>query len=154
MIRMLSAAVLVSLCAATTPPSAVGQSSADALVAEIEEADAAAFAAFNDHDLEALMGFFTKDLEFFHDNDGMIGYDDVAGGFGSLFAQDNGLRRELVVGSMEVHPIPGYGAMQIGRHEFCHREGDRDECGEFGFSTVWRLQEGQWKMARVLSYGH
>jgi hypothetical protein len=28
----------------------------------------------------------------------------------------------LVPGSLEVYPIPGYGAMQIGAHTFCHIE--------------------------------
>lgn len=39
-----------------------------------------------------------------------------------LFGLDNALRRELVEGSPEVHAVPGYGAIQIGRHEFCHWE--------------------------------
>jgi hypothetical protein len=59
-----------------------------------------------------------------------------------------------VAGSLDVHPVPGYGAIQIGEHRFCHDENGHEECGVFGFTHVWRDVDGQWQIVRVLSYGH
>ena len=149
-----------SLCLASLalvliwPARAHAQSSTADLVAEVRAVDAAAFQAFNDHDLEGLMAYFSEDLEFYHDTDGALGYEDVVEGFRSLFANDNGLRREPIAESMKVYPIPGFGAQQVGQHRFCHDENGVEECGVFGFTTVWRNTDGHWRMTRVMSYGH
>lgn len=50
--------------------------------------------------------------------------------------------------------MPGYGAIQIGQHEFCHEENGIDDCGVFGFTHVWHRSSDGWKITRVLSYGH
>lgn len=131
-----------------------GQNAGQSLEDHIAELDSQAFAAFNAHDLERMLPFFATDLEFFHDQDGALTITDFIEASRRLFAQDNGLRRDLVPGSLEVHPIPGYGAIQIGRHRFCHFEGDREDCGAFGFTHVWRNLDGRWQITRVLSYGH
>lgn len=145
----------VVVCSSLVCPGlARAQNPAEGLFNQVAELDALAFGAFNEHDLEGLMGFFSDDLEFFHDKDGISGHDDVEEGFRRLFAQDNGLRRELVAGSLEVHPIPGYGAIQIGQHKFCHWEKGSEDCGVFGFTHVWRHVEDRWQITRVLSYGH
>ena len=124
------------------------------LAAEVARLDSALFAAFNDHDLVALMSYFSRDLEFYHDQDGLISYDEVRRGFRSLFEADNGLRRDLVPGSSSVYPVPGFGAIQTGAHRFCHLENGRQDCGTFEFTHVWRRDGGRWRIARALSYGH
>ena len=121
---------------------------------EVAELDALAFAAFNDRDVDRLMKFFSRDLEFFHDQDGLSGYEDMVSSSRRLFSTESPLRRTLVPGSLEVHPIPGYGAIQIGQHEFCHWENGQDDCGVFGFTHVWQRSEDGWQITRVLSYGH
>jgi hypothetical protein len=35
------------------------------------------------------------------------------------------VHRELVPGTLEVHPIPGYGALEIGAHRFCEASPQR-----------------------------
>jgi len=72
--------------------------------------DAALFAAFNAHDLDALMSLFSEKLEFYHDTGGMQSYEDVKAGFKKLFDRKDGMYRELVKGSLEVYPIKEYGA--------------------------------------------
>jgi len=124
------------------------------LDSQISRLDAAVFEAFNDRDLEAFLGYFGRDLEFFHDQVGLTHYAELISSTQRLFEADDGLRRELIAGSLEVHPIPGYGALQIGRHEFCHWEGEIEDCGTFGFTHVWRHLENTWQITRVLSYGH
>ena len=46
------------------------------------------------------------------------------------------IRRDLELGSLQVYPIKDYGAMEIGRHRFCHKENGKDDCGTFGFAMV------------------
>lgn len=121
---------------------------------EIMRQDSALSAAFNAHDLDALMALFSEDLEFFHDQEGLQSWDDVSRGFSSLFAKDDGIHRALLSGGGAVYPIPGFGALQVGAHRFCHVEGPDEICGEFDFSHVWKKSGDDWQIARALSYGH
>jgi len=120
----------------------------------IAHLDNVLFKAFNDHNLQALMQGFTNDLEFYHDKTGLGGYEQSSGGFKKMFEQNNGIKRELAKGSLEVYPINEYGAIEIGSHEFCHKENGKDECGTFPFIMLWQRQKGEWKISRVISYDH
>lgn len=159
--RWFGAALLLLLMACSSTeqsvaPKAKGESPEQArLRNEIGRMDEQLSEAFNRHDLEQLMTYFTDDLEFFHDKGGLQHNADVRSGFQSLFAKNNAIRRELVAGSSEVYPIPDYGALQVGAHTFCHREDDgRQECATFKFVTVWKKSAAGWKMSRVMSYDH
>ena len=110
--------------------------------------------AFNAHDLDRLMALFSEDLEFYHDNDGLQTHADVAEGFEGLFARNDGIRRELVPGTLRIFPIRGYGAIEVGSHRFCHDEHGRRDCGTFEFVHVWKKQDAHWRITRVVSYGH
>lgn len=120
----------------------------------VAELDDLVFTAFNERDLDRFLTFFSEDLEFYHDTDGLSGYSEMVESSRRLFSQASPLRRKLVAGSMEVHPVPGYGAIQIARHEFCHWEAGAQDCGVFGFTHLWRRQGGRWQITRVFSYGH
>lgn len=135
-------------------PRAHAQPSASTLYAEIAAADSAVFGAFNRHDMDTLRARFTRDLEFYHDRSGLTSYDDNMAAFADLFARDDDLRRTLVAGTMEVYPMGEAGAIQVGEHRFCHDEGGREDCGTFPFVMIWRQEDGLWKVARVVSYGH
>jgi hypothetical protein len=65
-------------------------------------------------------------------------------------------RRELVRSTLHVDPVPGYGAIQEGRHLFYERRGDGPEklAGRARFVHLWKLDGGQWRLAKVLSYAH
>jgi CubicO group peptidase (beta-lactamase class C family) len=125
-----------------------------ALYDEIARADAALFDAFNAHDLAKVKTFFAEDLEFFHDTGGLLSFKSAMAGFESNFAKNNGLRRDLVEGSLEVHPIRDYGAIQTGAHTFCHVENGANECGTFKFVHVWKKKDGRWQITRAISYDH
>ncbi len=126
------------------------------LYATIAGLDSTMFAAFNRHDLAQLQTFFAEDLEFYHDKGGLTNYQQSMDGFRRLFEQNKttGLNRQLVPGTLEVYPIKGYGAVETYQHRFCHVENGRDDCGTFKNTMVWRLKDGQWKVTRVISYGH
>jgi ketosteroid isomerase-like protein len=144
--------LFLSLSAPHASPGA--DSSAAELLETIKKMDAAIFGAFNAHDTDRLMSYFTEDLEFYHDTGGVENYRENAEGFTKMFASMPDIRRDLVTESLEVYPIKDYGAMEIGQHRFCHKENGKDDCGTFGFAMVWRKVGDSWKISRVLSYGH
>lgn len=124
------------------------------LYAEIFGVDSSTFAALNAHNVNQLMSYFTKDVEFYNDGGGLTTYEQTAINFASMFKGTPGIRRELVNGSLEVYPLKDYGAIATGAHRFCHPEQGKEVCGSYKFTTIWRQEEGGWKMARVVSYGH
>ncbi len=139
---------------AIAPTSGQRTPEAQRLYDEIARMDAAMFDAFNAQDIDTLMALFSSDLEFYHDKGGLQSYSEVTAGFQRLFAQKNGLRRDLVKGSLEVYPIKGYGAIEVGEHRFCHSEAGQPDCGTFKFLHVWKENGGKWQVTRVVSYGH
>jgi ketosteroid isomerase-like protein len=122
----------------------------------IARMDAAVFDALNKRDLPRLMGMFTDDLEFYDDGDhgGPKNHAQVKEDFAKMFANVPDLRRELVPGTLEVYPLPDYGAIEVGTHRFCHEESGKRDCGTMKFSMVWRKVGDSWKLSRVLSYAH
>ena len=116
--------------------------------------DSAMFDAFNKHDGEKLKTFFTKDLEFYHDKSGLTNYEQTNENFKKMFAQNNGIKREIVPNSLEVYPIKDIGALEVGEHKFCHVENGKNDCGTFPFIIFWQKQGEKWKVSRVISYNH
>ncbi len=125
-----------------------------ALYDSIEMLDRLLFDAFNAHNVDSLMSYFTNDLEFFHDNGGLAGYEQTKENFSKLFSNNNDIRRKLVAGSLEVYPIKDYGAIHIASQEFCHTEKGKPDCGVSKFVMVWKNENGNWKISRVVSYAH
>jgi ketosteroid isomerase-like protein len=124
------------------------------LYKEIQLADSILFQAFNRQDMATFKAMFTEDLEWFQDNGGLIPYKTIFENFGNTFKNENKLSRVLVKGSLEVHPLKDYGAIQIGSHQFRHFENGKEEVGTFKFLMIWNKKDGQWKISRVVSYDH
>ncbi len=135
------------------PAILVSQDSAS-LYEEIATADEKFFAAFNACDLKIMGDLFAEDLEFYHDIGGLGDYQQTMASTKTNCDRGLGLRRVLVEGSLEVYPVADYGAIQKGKHTFCHPENGQDVCGTFEFVHVWRRTDAGWKIARVISYGH
>jgi len=129
-------------------------SATTSLYNEIKLQDSLLFTAFNTRDLETYKNYFSEDLEFFHDKGGLTGYDVTINFLKATAQQKSDLKRELVNGSLEVYPIPGYGAMEIGSHLFTHIENGKLEYGTFKFLHIWQKKDSQWKITRVVSYDH
>src|SRR6185295_5864202 len=113
-----------------------GLSNGDPLYKEIAHMDSVVFNALNSRDVETFKSLFSADLEFFHDKSGLTNYDHTVEFLKTTAKNNDQLRRDLVPGSLEVYPIPGYGAMQIGAHTFCHIEDGKQQCGTFKFVHV------------------
>ena len=112
------------------------------------------FDAYNTCDLEKLGTLVADDLEFYHDLSGL-----ATGKKTFLDAIKNNIcgkvTRELVPGTLEVHPLKGYGAMEMGTHRFLHPwTQDHGVVGEGKFITLWQYKDGAWKMTRAISYDH
>ena len=138
---------------ATAQEKKVAPTSAE-LYKEIEQMDEIMFEAFNKKDFEKFKSLFTEDLEWFQDNSGLLSYETVFTNFSNMFNNENKLTRKLVKGTLEVHPIKDYGAIEIGVHEFRHMENGKEEIGTFKFLMIWKKKDNQWKIARVISYDH
>lgn len=121
---------------------------------EIEQMDEIVFDAFNRKEFAKFKSLFTEDLEWFQDNGGLLSYETVFTNFENMFQNENKLTRKLVPGSLEVHPVKDYGAIQIGVHEFRHMENGKEEIGTFKFLMIWKKKDNQWKISRVVSYDH
>ena len=124
------------------------------LYREIEHMDEIMFNAFNEKDFEKFKSLFTNDLEWFQDNGGLLNYATVFTNFSNMFKNENRLTRKLVKGTLEVHPIKDYGAIETGMHEFRHMENGKEEIGTFKFLMIWQKKDNQWKISRVVSYDH
>ena len=121
---------------------------------KVAQLDSSLFAAYNSKKLDLMKTYFTNDLEWYQDNGGLIGFEKVFENFNSIFNRDYDLKRNLIKESLEVHPIEGYGAIEIGKHQFKHIENGKLEIGTFKFLMIWKNDNGNWKISRVISYDH
>jgi hypothetical protein len=125
--------------------------SQEELTQAITALDKQLFDAYNTCKIEKLGTFVTDDLEFYHDKTGlMVGKQPFLDAIKTNICGK--VTRELVPGSLEVYPLHGYGAVEIGVHRFRH-PGDSD-VGEAKFVHVWQYKDGAWKISRVISYDH
>jgi hypothetical protein len=121
---------------------------------KIANLDSLLFAAYNSKNLDLMKNFFTSDLEWYQDNGGLIGFEKVFENFNSILNRDYDLKKSLIKESLEVHLIEGYGAIEIGKHQFKHIENGKLEIGTFKFLMIWKNDNGNWKISRVISYDH
>jgi hypothetical protein len=124
------------------------------LFEKVAKLDSSLFAAYNSKNLDLMKTYFTKDLEWYQDNGGLIDFEKVFENFNSIFNRDYDLKRNLIKESLEVHPIEDYGAIEIGKHQFKHIENGKLEIGTFKFLMIWKNDNGNWKISRVVSYDH
>ena len=151
-----------------TPPQAPinltpGAVATPEMVAALAEKDRALFDAVFGCKLDALAPLIADDFEFLHDKHGLTatsGAQFLASIRTMCEGQAAGTnfraRRELVPGTLTTHALDKYGAMQMGTHRFyALREGEPDLLTETGrFIDVWKLEDGDWKLSRVISYDH
>jgi ketosteroid isomerase-like protein len=137
---------------ATTPTSMAATS--DELFQTISRLDKQVFDAIDRCDMKTEASFWADDAEFYHDKNGLM-----VGGPQIVDAIKNNLcgkvKRELVPGTLEVYPLAGYGAVEIGVHRFLHPwEQDHGIVGEARFIHVWRYKDGMWEITRMISIDH
>ena len=118
--------------------------------------DSIFFQAFNTCDTSKAKSLFTKDLEFYHDAGGLTNYTQNLESIRYRCNSKTKVRRELVTGSLEVHPIKDYGAIEIGRHRFYYTADGKSEQldGTFRFIHIWVHKNNAWQISRVISFDH
>lgn len=156
-------AVAVILSATTVTAQSISSKTAASrqLFAELAAKDAELFdAIFNKCDVEKLANLLTEDFEFYHDKSGQVaksGKEFVASITNMCDRQNKGIdyraRRVLVPNSLNVYPLNNYGAVQMGVHRFYPLvRGKSNEIAKF--THLWKKENGEWRLARVLSYDH
>lgn len=86
--------------------------------------------------LEKHAGYFSADVEFYHDNGGVTWGRDTMIANSKNNACGN-YTRELVADSFEAYPIKAFGAVTEGLHIFCENKTKKCE-GKAKFVMVWR----------------
>ena len=125
------------------------------LFGEIQTLDASFFDAYNRCDLRQVSILVADDLEFYDDRDGFeMSRQTLLDDLEKYICGK--VHRELVPRTLEVHPIPGYGALEIGAHRFCEASPSACPSGSSvsKFVHIWRKKDGAWKLTRAVSYGH
>jgi hypothetical protein len=119
----------------------------------VQDLDSKLFDAYNHCDLATLGAMVADDLEFYHDQSGLSVGKDL---FLAAIKQNicGKVERSLVRSSLEVYPLNGYGAVEIGVHRFTHPGHPEDTPGEAKFITLWQNKSGTWKVTRAISYDH
>ena len=147
--------VLASLAVPAHAGEAQGSGDQARLFAEIQALDATFFDAYNRCDLQRVSSLVAADLEFYDDRDGLeLSRQALLDDLKKYICGK--VRRELVPGTLEVHPIPGYGALQIGSHRFCASKSSAcpGDSAVSKFVHIWRRKDDGWTLARAVSYGH
>ena len=125
----------------------------DPLFVTIKGLDAKLFDAYNRCDLTTLGAMVSDDLEFYHDQTGLS-----VGKAPFLAAIKENIcgkvHRDLLPDTLEVYPLKGYGAVELGIHRFSHPGHPENPGGDARFITIWQDKDGVWKVTRVISYDH
>jgi hypothetical protein len=143
--------VLLVLSSMTADAQSVAQP--DPLFMTIQSLDTKLFNAYNHCHLTTLSAMVSDDLEFYHDQTGLsVG----KAPFLAAIKQNicGKVQRALLPDTLEVYPLKGYGAVEIGIHRFHHPGRPEDGVGDAKFVTLWQNKDGAWKVTRVISYNH
>ncbi|QYF93963.1 nuclear transport factor 2 family protein [Massilia sp. PAMC28688] len=156
----LIAALLATLVA---PVTAAAQVTNENWEASLRQFDSAYWKAFNDCEVQKMTMMNSEDLEFYHDIGGkMRGRQAFAEATNRNICgkPDWRLRRQDVPGTVQFYPLKSngavYGAVIVGEHYFYHLNKGQPERleGRARFAHTLLIKNGQWQVARVLSFDH
>ena len=108
------------------------------------------FDAYNTCDSKVQSELISEDIEFFHDKGGLSTSKTQI-----MEAMKNNIcgkvTRTLIDGTIEVYPIKGYGAVQMGMHKFFNNQEPTAKSIPSKFITIWKNDNGNWTMTRIIS---
>ena len=117
---------------------------------KIVKLDSIFFNAYNTCDLDKQASMYTDSIEFYHDKGGLTtSKQEIMTSIKNNICGK--VTRELIKGSIEVYPIKGFGAVQIGLHRFHNKQepGALSEPGKF--IIIWKQTGDKWQISRVVS---
>ncbi|MBS1525892.1 MAG: nuclear transport factor 2 family protein, partial [Bacteroidetes bacterium] len=108
------------------------------------------FNAYNTCDMATQAAIYSDSIEFYHDKGGlMTSKKDLLAAIKANICGK--VTRVLVPGSVEVYPVPGFGAVEIGYHRFINHQESETPSNPGRFVVFWRLKDGKWQIYRVAS---
>lgn len=152
-LQLLLAVILVSSCA-TSRKSYLSEVPAyapasPALYDTIVALDSIWGDSYNNCRLDVQERIISEDLEFYHDKGGLLTSKSKL-----IDALRNNIcgkvERELLRGSIEVYPIEGYGAVQMGYHRF-YNNNEKSRSQYARFVHLWKNENGSFRITRVYS---
>jgi hypothetical protein len=113
--------------------------------------DSIFFEAYNTCKMDVQAFYYSDSIEFYHDQGGLqTSKQGILDGTRRNICGK--VTRELVKGSIEVYPIRGYGAIEMGLHRFhnsAEKGGTPSHAGKF--IIIWHHKNNQWEISRVVS---
>ena len=150
--RTLALLLMIALASDLTGQAPQEDRSQQELEKTVAALDKALFDAYNTCDLAKFKSLLADDIEFYHDKGGItLGPEKLTEAIKNNICGK--VTRELV-GKLEVYPMQGIGAVEIGVHRFHHPGQTPDVLGEAKFVQLWVNKGGIWKMSRVFSFDH
>ena len=120
------------------------------LYQSIKTLDSTFFHAYNTCDLTTQARFYADNIEFFHDKSGLdTSKQNILANTKKYICGK--VTRELVKGSLEISPLPGYGAVELGEHLFHNNQEKNDQPHPSKFVILWRNDNGRWAITKVIS---
>jgi hypothetical protein len=112
--------------------------------------DSVYFTAYNTCDMDKQAAIYADSIEFYHDKGGlMTSKKDILDAIKKNICGK--VTRVLVKGSVEVYPIAGFGAVEIGLHKFINHAESEVASKPDKFIVIWRLRNDKWQITRVVS---
>lgn len=113
--------------------------------------DSTFFQAYNTCNLDKQASIYSDTIEFYHDTGGLMTLkQDILEGTKNYVCGK--VTRELIKGSIEVYPIKGFGAIEMGLHQFhnnTEKEGTPSHASKF--IIFWKNDNNVWTMTKVVS---
>jgi ketosteroid isomerase-like protein len=113
--------------------------------------DSTFFQAYNTCDLNKQAAIYSENIEFYHDTGGLMTVKQEILDNTKKYVCGKVIR-ELVKESIEVYPIKGFGAIEIGLHKFhnnTEKEGSPSHSSKF--IIFWKKDNDNWIITKVVS---
>jgi hypothetical protein len=122
----------------------------DSLYLTIVQQDSIFFIAYNTCDMNKQQEMYADSIEFYHDKGGLsTSKKEILDATRKNICGK--VTRELVKGSIEVYPIPGYGAVELGMHMFHNNQEPNQIAHPSKFVIIWKKKNNHWLITRVIS---
>ena len=127
----------------------IGHSQSTDLYKKVVELDSIFFAAYNNCDMVKQAEIYNDSIEFYHDKGGLqTSKKEILADTKKYICGK--VNRKLIKGSVEVSPIPGYGAVELGSHSFYNIE-ENTTSKPSKFVIIWKNDNEKWTITKVIS---
>src|SRR2546423_10645377 len=142
--KKISSLLVFSFCVSS------GYCQSEKLYDTIVKLDSTFFEAYNTCNIAKQAEFYSNSIEFYHDKSGLTtSKKEILENTKKYICGK--VTRELVKGGIEVSPIPGYGAVELGSHMFHNSQEKSSVSHPSKFVIIWRYEDEKWTITRVIS---